>query len=443
MEREDKTRASGLLTRLKSRFQANSFIGNVLVLSGGTVLAQGITVVVSPALTRLYRPDDFGVLMVFGSLSSILLLVSSFRYEAAILLPEDDQSSANVLAVCFLLVFFMSILTGFGIWLMGSFICELTRTPSLQPYLMLLPVSLLGAGSYQILSHWAMRKRDFRRLARTRLIQSMGQAAVQVGLGLLGLGPPGLLLGFIVGQASGSGSLAFWAIRRNKQAFRHISLSGMFWALRRYRRFPLLSAGPALLNGIGLQLPGLMLTFLYGARVAGLFSLSQRVLGIPVTLLGASVAQVFFAEAANLAKKSPQNLEKLLYQSLRNMFLIGAPVTLLVAFGIPGIIPFVFGPEWKEAGVYLQPLSMVFLMQFVANTVGGIIDVLERQDIHLLRELTRIFLITGSLFLASHFLVGPTTAVILLSVAGSAGYGLSVFLSWRAIKKVGRLYDKS
>lgn len=38
-----------------------SFVFDVLTLAGGTTFAQIFTILSAPVLTRLYRPEDFGV----------------------------------------------------------------------------------------------------------------------------------------------------------------------------------------------------------------------------------------------------------------------------------------------------------------------------------------------------------------------------------------------
>lgn len=55
------------LTRLKALLPRSSFARNVAVLAGGTAVGQAIVVLASPILTRLYTPEDFGVLAVYTS----------------------------------------------------------------------------------------------------------------------------------------------------------------------------------------------------------------------------------------------------------------------------------------------------------------------------------------------------------------------------------------
>ena len=78
------------------------FAKGVAVLAGGAALGQAITVLVSPILTRLYSPEDFGVFGVYASILGIVTVIASLRYEYALPFPEDGETAANILALCFL-----------------------------------------------------------------------------------------------------------------------------------------------------------------------------------------------------------------------------------------------------------------------------------------------------------------------------------------------------
>src|SRR3990172_2772668 len=78
--------------RIRLVLPRGGFARSVAVLAGGTTLAQVISILVSPALTRLYTPEDFGALAVYISILSMLLVVASWSYELAIALPEETES---------------------------------------------------------------------------------------------------------------------------------------------------------------------------------------------------------------------------------------------------------------------------------------------------------------------------------------------------------------
>ena len=85
-----------MLTKLKPK---SEFTRNVLTLMTGTTIAQAIPIAISPILTRLYTPKDFGVLALFVAITSIFGSIANGRYELAIMLPKKDEDAVNILAL--------------------------------------------------------------------------------------------------------------------------------------------------------------------------------------------------------------------------------------------------------------------------------------------------------------------------------------------------------
>ena len=144
------THAKNQLRRLLPK---NAFARGVSVLVGGTAGAQVLLVLAAPLLTRLYSPEDFGLLAVYASLLALIGVISSLRYELAIPLPEDDGEAANVAVLCLILVVISTILTGVLVLLMGSVIAAALGVPTLAGYLWLLPVGVLLTGFYSLFNY--------------------------------------------------------------------------------------------------------------------------------------------------------------------------------------------------------------------------------------------------------------------------------------------------
>ncbi|MCK5335612.1 MAG: translocase, partial [Gammaproteobacteria bacterium] len=66
---------------------------NVLTLMTGTSIAQAIPIAISPLLTRIYTPNDFGVYALFISIATIFGSIANARYEMAIMLPHKDEDA--------------------------------------------------------------------------------------------------------------------------------------------------------------------------------------------------------------------------------------------------------------------------------------------------------------------------------------------------------------
>ncbi|MGZ4107872.1 MAG: lipopolysaccharide biosynthesis protein, partial [Tumebacillaceae bacterium] len=372
---------NSLLIRAKRLFPRGGFTRSVTILAGGTALGQAIVVLSSPILTHFYSPSEFGVLTVYISVLSLLTVVGSFRYEAAIPLPEEKENAAQLLGLSLLLVLMGSLVTGVAVWMLEDQIVRLTHAPLLKPYLWMLPLSMLGAGWYQALNYWAVRKKAFKQVARTKLSQSVGQVGTQTVLGYLHESAFGLLAGDVIGRIAGSGRLGRLAWRDDNAELRKISFSGMKRMAKRYKNFPLLSCGSVLLNSLGTQMTPLMLTALYGPADVGWYMLADRVLGLPLSLIGNAVSQVYLAEAANMVNGNLAGLKRLFWKTVKSMFLLGLPLVGLIAWLAPSVFAVVFGNSWGESGVYLQFMAPMFLLQFVSIPLGTNLIVLERNDL--------------------------------------------------------------
>ncbi len=422
-------------TRLQ-RFLPKSKLGrNVAVLAGGTAIGQGLVVLASPLLTRLYTPEDFGVLAVYISILGIVVVVASLRYEMSIPLPESEETAANVLILCLTIVLGVSLLTFLGIWFFIDQIIDWTNVKALRQYLWLLPISILGTGNYQIFSYWAIRQRAFSRIARTKLSQSLALVVTQVSFGILGFGAIGLLLGQLLSHVTGTTTLAKLAWQNSRRTLNTVSLTSVLQVARRYKRFPLLSSGSAILDSLGSQIPILLLSAFYEPQVAGFLALGQRVVGLPSSLVGSAVAQVYLGESARIAYDNPEKLLPFFLRTVKSQLLIGFPVIILLSLPAPWTFPIVFGKNWADAGLYVQVLFPMFFLGFISSPMGATLDVLERQDLHLIREVTKIFMVTGAIVLSNHINKNPLTTITFFGIAISIVYILNLFLAWYAIKK--------
>ncbi len=71
-----------MINKLKPK---SEFSRNVLTLMAGTTIAQAIPIGISPILTRLYTPSDFGVYALFLSIATIFGSIANGRYELKII----------------------------------------------------------------------------------------------------------------------------------------------------------------------------------------------------------------------------------------------------------------------------------------------------------------------------------------------------------------------
>lgn len=415
---------------------ANRLIRGVGYLAGGTVLAQGLSFLVTPVLSRLYLPEEFGVFAVFTSLLSILVVLASLRYEWAIPLPKEEESAANLLALSLLITGAITLAVGIPVWLWANEIASWLNTPGLSAVLWLLPFSFFGAGVYQSLYYWALRRRAYPRIMATKWKQSVGMSAVQLVSGLMHAGPLGLALGDMVGRASGTGSLLLTSWRQDAGALRGITWANMRAAASRYRKFPLYSSWSALLNTISLQIPVLFLGYAYHAEIVGHFSFALQLASVPLMIVSNAVSQVYMAEMSKLMLEAPGQIESFFWKTLRPLLLV-IPVVALAALVAPWLFAVGFGEEWRDGGQYLQISAPMLALSFLANGIGFTIIVLERQDLHAIREILRLPLMLLACAASAVFSPSAALSVAAFSAAGAVGYLIHGYLSWYAIRRAG------
>ncbi len=403
---------SGL--RWWSRVPGGMFGRSVVTLASGTAMAQLLLAIAMPVLTRLYTPTDYGSLAVYASTLTVLLVIASLRYEVAIPLPEDESTAASLLVLTFALLTGMTTILSLVIWLGGDAFVTTLKVPALRPYLWLMPVGFFGAGTYQALSYWAIRRSAFTRIARTKLSQGVGQVVTQVALGIARAGAPGLLIGDVIGRVAGGGGLALLAMRDHPA--RLVSRASLIAAARRYQRFPLLTTWSGLLNIGSLQLPSLMFAASFGAAAAGLYALSYKMLVLPTMLVGQAVGQVFLSRAATVARE-PERLRRLTERTALVLFACGLPIFAAIALGGPRLFAIVMGSRWEEAGRYAQVLAPWFVVWIVSSPLSGLLNVREWQGSALAFSTFEFALRLGSLVIGARR-GSPLLAVALLSASG-------------------------
>ena len=173
------------------------FSKNVLMLVTGTTVSQIIPIAISPILTRIYTPEDFGILALFMSLSMLFGSVASARYEQAIILPDQDEDALNliVLSLSFLVVVCCLILI--VILLFHGWIVTLVNNVSISVWLYFVPLMIFIFGSFNIINVYAIRQKQYKILAKANVYKSLVLATIQVILGIVKAGVSGLISGQI------------------------------------------------------------------------------------------------------------------------------------------------------------------------------------------------------------------------------------------------------
>jgi O-antigen/teichoic acid export membrane protein len=417
----------------KRTFRGQANRGMMLLISG-TALSQALAMIAAPLLTRLYSVQDFGNLRSYISLLTFGAVLAALRYEATIVMVEDDQDATAMAVLSLGIVACTSLTTFFVLKTIVSGALFPDLFPELRKYSWVLPFSMLGAGSYLVLSEWALRQKAFKEVAATKLTQSIGQIATQLSLGAIcHAGLPGLLAADALGRAGGSFRLLRNALNWHKGFVSRVELSRVKYLAIRYHSFSLVSSVSTLLNTASSQVPTLLICWCFGSDVLGWYALAESFMNVPGLIVGKAVSQVYVSGAAPLARSQPGALRVMFVQRLRQLALFGIIPFLLVFLFSPWVFAMVFGRNWEEAGHYARILAPMNYVAFVAWPLIPTLNLLERQSWQFGWDLCRLILTVGSLACV-HFLGGGgRMCVAVFSITLMMAYSAHACLSYHAV----------
>ena len=391
-----------MINGLKSKLpEKGGFVFNVLVLMTGTTIAQAIPIAISSILTRIYSPENFGVFALFISITSILSVVITGRYELAIMLPEKDEDSINVVVLSILIAFSLSFFILLIVSIFNTQITRLLGNQEISKWLYFVPLTVLLIGIYQSLSYWSIRKKQFKRLSVSKISKSAARGFANIPLGFLNFGSTGLITGSLVGQTVATSVLSwqFWKNDRNTR--KNISKEKMLYNAKRYKNFPKYSMGAAFANMLSYNIINILISSFYNINTLGFYSLVNRVLVMPSSLIGSSISQVFFQRASE-ERNRYGNTRLVFNATLRKLIIISLPFFAILYFIVKPLFAFVFGEEWRIAGRYAQILIPLFSIRFIASSLSIINSVFEKQKISLSWQIGLLVLSILTIFICNY-----------------------------------------
>lgn len=383
---------SNLNNKIDKIFPRGSFRRNVVTLMSGTALAQLITIATTPILSRIYNPSDFGLLGLFTSLALIFSTISSLRYEQAILLPKEEKEAIALTKLATLIVFLFS--SSFLIFLFpyATEFSSLLKAPSFKKIVFLLPFSIAALGIYQVLNYWSSRNKKFKILAISRFTQSASSSLYQISAGYFMANSFNLVFGQLIGQIAALINLLFQISIKEKSKFLYRApLKKYKELLVKYREFPFFSTIAALINTFSAQVPTILLFQFFPSQTVGYFTLSQKIISMPIALISNTTSQVYYQDAAKKYHQSRDKMKASFLKTFGFLFLIGSLISVVLIFS-PAIFRFVLGKRWIEAGVYAQYMSLFLPIQFGVAAVSPVINVLRKQKVNLLWQALRFAL---------------------------------------------------
>ncbi len=363
----------------------SEFTNNVLTLMTGTTIAQAIPVAIAPVLTRLYTPDDFGIFGIYIAVISIISVIASGRYELAVMLPKKNEEAVHILALSVFIAFIVSILCLIVLFIFEPAILGLIARSytdadvgSLRLWLYMVPISVLFIALFQAFNYWSTRQKTFRYNAMARISHSTVYASGAVGLGFATHGSMGLIIGNVLGYLTAFTALFIKSFKSVSSKWQTVNLRNLKKVAAKHKLFPLYNAPQALLGSGQAQGIVFVISYFFQLSIVGFFSFTNRIMHIPVTVIGASMHQVFYQKASQIHNEGG-SLRPLLVNMYKKTAMIALPIFTIAVLAGPFLFGFIFGEAWHFSGVIAQILAPWLFFNFIANPVASLPLILNRQ----------------------------------------------------------------
>jgi len=408
-----------VLKKLTSRIKSLSGDKkSVLALVGGSTVAQALSFLLSPIQTRLFSPEVFGELSVFTSITGVVGAIICLRYELAVVLPKEDDESFALLKLSWL---FAALVSGVTLIVFGFFRTQIYmqfNALALTRYWYYVPITLLLMGIIQSANYWLTRKRQFTVLSYNKVLPVLVGYMISIGLGLAGNRALGArLFSTLAGNIINIAVIA-WVIvpemrMKGRKKFRTIEL------IKKYKNFAIYDIWGSSINNLSWMIIPILMNYYFGSFAAGQYSIGLRVIQLPISIIGASVGQVFMQSASE--KRNTRELYPYTIKIIKMLFLYTLPFALLIFFFGKILFKIAFGDKWEIAGLYAQILSPWAMIWFLSNPISSLYSVLQKQNIHLIIAIINLITRFLSLYLGAK-LNSPVLGIVFFSVSGSVVY---------------------
>ena len=315
----------------------------ISTLASGTILAQLITIVATPLLTRLYSPESFAALALVVSTANTLAVFAHGRLTVAIAASENEEVAQEIFVAGKRLVWITCGLS-FILLVCANFLgIAKSHTISIA-----LTACVLGGitATLDLYAFFRNASKAYRISAAASVIRAVSTVILQAMAAILGA--VGQVVGAI-GGAAVSMMYSRWAIYRHQVSIPKSPPMTTKWMLEKilqHRNYVFYSAPQALVSALGHNLPPIIFAATASPNFVGHYWLAFRLLIAPITILGGSYRQASIPAFKVGARR-------ILWVLIRDTGLLALMVAAMAGgLALSGGYAFAlaFGERWREAG---------------------------------------------------------------------------------------------
>lgn len=421
-----------ILENSHARLRKSSFFKNVFVVMSGTATAQAIGFALTPIISRLFTPSDFGVFGSFNAIFSVIAAGVTLEYSQAIMLPKERENAINLFFVSCLCTFAIGFLCLTACLLAPTYLNGIMKTSGVWA-LVLLVAAVIISGLNVSFQAWCVRVKAFKHTSASQVIRSISSSGTKIGFGYLNGGAAGLIISNILANILASINLVHVLIPDVLSLRQSIRWARLKQLAKEYWDFPMYSASQNVINALSSGLPVLLLTHFYGIAAAGAYAFGISILQVPMGFVLSALRQVLFQKAGETQYQSGK-LAALYVKITVGLFALAFFPSLVLFIWSPEIFTWIFGTQWDVAGAFARYLVLWLTVVFCNLPAVLFARIIRIQRTVFLYDLVLLAARVLSLVLGGLYLNALQT-IILFSVVGAAMNFFLILLVGHAVMK--------
>ena len=388
-------------------------IQNTLKLSSSSALMILLPVFVTPILSRLYTPEDYGD---WGIFSSILYIVLSFvflSYENAIIKTREPDEAKGLLAICSAIMLVITVFVG-AVFYLGQFagISFFVNFPCVP----LLLLSIIMNGTYNLSSVYANSRKLYGSMAIANVSSGLAQASVRILLGVIPFVAYGLIVGNLLAQILGIVVLLFcFGKAVNIHSLANIRFKDLFIILKKYKKFPLFDAPARLIEYAIGNLTIIVLSFFWDRNEIGCFSMVTQFVLIPIAIVGSAMSNVYYKEIAENVNDQATVSSVTLKVAKMSSAMAFAPLLFLV-FGGDQVLVLFLGDKWDNVGPMALCTCVFSVPVIMSEPLLAVYKTLDRQELRFRLNLVNFVLSLTAMTVSAYIFSNIYISLLLYAV---------------------------
>lgn len=405
----------------------DKFWKSVFVLTSGSVVAQLITIGSSVFITRIFTAEELGIYSLILTAGSIFGSIVCGRYDIAIVTEPDEKKIYPIIKLSFLMCIFISII---GTAIYGSYYFILSDKYKNYKYAIIFIFFILFLnGIIRILESYNNRKKEYKTMTSFYIIRTSIQNIGAIILGALNFGVIGLLLSQTLGLLFGVKKQAK-SLVKNITKIIYSPRVDVIATMKENYKLPLYSTPAVFASNFSYSSINLFVESLYGLGILGYYSISYKVLGIPLSVMSNNVSKVFFKEATNEYNNTGKFINTFKKISF-TLIIFSVPMMIVMYYIAPYAFEIVFGEGWREAGIYVKILTPMFGIRFIVNTISYGLQVAKKQGMELILQISFLLCSVVCFIISKTFTLSIFNYLYLISFTFSIVYIIYYLYVWR------------